>query len=206
MKNSIKVVILAIGMSFAASYVNAQQKFAHINSSDLLQSMPEMKTADANFQAYAKTKQTALEQMDAERQKKIAVYQDKYKNLSEANKESLGKELEALGKEIQDMEKRITETQQKSEEELNAERSELYQPVFERAEKAVKQVAKEKGYAYVFDVSQPGVVYFDGGEDIIEVVKAKLAATAAPAAPAAAPATTPAATPAKPAAPAPKKK
>jgi outer membrane protein len=201
MKRSIKVAILAIGLSVTGLYAQAQQKFAHINSSDLLQSMPEMKTADASFQTYAKAKQTALEQMDAERQKKIAVYQDKYKTLSEANKEVLGKELEALGKEIQDMEKRIGETEQKSQEELNAKRSELYQPVFERAEKAVKQVAKEKGYAYVFDVSQPGVVYFEGGEDIIEVVKAKLAATAPAPAPAAAPATTapakPAATPVK---------
>jgi len=204
MKNSIKAAILAIGLCVAGNYANAQQKFAHINSSELLQSMPEMKTADASFQTYAKAKQTALEQMDGERQKKIAIYQDKYKNLSEANKETLGKELEALGKEIQDMEKRITETEQKSQEELNNKRSELYQPVFERAEKAVKQVAKEKGFAYVFDVSQPGVVYFDGGEDIIEAVKAKLAATAAPApAPASA---APAAAPAKPAATAPVKK
>ncbi len=197
MKKSIKVAVLAIGLSVAGLYAQAQQKFAHINSSELLQSMPEMKSADASFQTYAKAKQTALEQMDAERQKKIAVYQDKYKTLSEANKEILGKELETLGKEIQDMEKRIGETEQKSQEEMNAKRSELYQPVFERAEKAVKQVAKEKGYAYVFDISQPGVVYFEGGEDIIEVVKAKLAATASPAPAAAAPATT---APAKPAA------
>ncbi|MFM6975388.1 MAG: OmpH family outer membrane protein [Sphingobacteriaceae bacterium] len=190
MKKSIKVAILAIGLSFAGSYVNAQQKFGHINSSDLLQSMPEMKTADANFQTFAKAKQSSLELMDGERQKKIAVYQEKYKTLSEANKETLGKELETLGKEIQDMEKRITETEQKSQEELNTKRSELYQPVFERAEKAVKQVAKEKGFSYVFDVSQPGVVFFEGGEDIIELVKAKLAATApAPAPAAAAPAT-----------------
>jgi hypothetical protein len=84
---------------------------------------------------------------------------------------------------------------------LNAKRSEMYQPVFEKAEKAVKAVAKEKGYAYVFDVSQPGVVYFDGGDDIIEVVKAKLAAaTAAAAAPApVAPAAAPAKAPAAPA-------
>jgi outer membrane protein len=38
----------------------AQQKFGHINSSDLLQSMPEMKVADAAFQTYAKAKQSAL--------------------------------------------------------------------------------------------------------------------------------------------------
>jgi outer membrane protein len=200
MKKSIKVVALSFVLGFLVLSAQAQQKFGHINSSDLLQSMPEMKLADAAFQTYAKAKQSALEQMDAERQKKIVSYQEKYKTLSEANKEILGKELETLGKEIQDMEKRITDTEQKSQEELNAKRSEMYQPVFEKAEKAVKAVAKEKGYSYVFDVSQPGVVYFDGGDDILEVVKAKLAAAAAAAAPApVAPSATPAKAPATPA-------
>lgn len=163
----------------AGNVANAQQKFGHINSADLLQSMPEMKTADANFQTFAKQKQTELELMDAERTKKITLYNDKTKALSEANKETLGKEIEGLVKEIQDMEKRITETQEKSQELLTTKRTELYQPVFKKAEDAVKIVAKEKGFAYVFDVSQPGVVYFDGGEDLLAAVKTKLGITTA---------------------------
>lgn len=163
----------------AGNVANAQQKFGHINSADLLQSMPEMKTADASFQTYAKQKQTALELMDAERTKKITLYNDKTKMISEANKETLGKEIEALVKEIQDMERRITETQEKSQEELTTKRAEIYQPVFKKAEDAVKVVAKEKGFAYVFDVSQPGVVYFDGGEDLLSAVKTKLGITTA---------------------------
>lgn len=185
MKNLFKVALVAVGILFADNSVFAQQKFGHINSSELLQLMPEMKSADATFQTFAKQKQTALEQMDAERQKKIVSYQEKAKTVSEANKEVVGKELETLGKEIQDMEQRIGETQQKSEEEVKTKQAELYQPVFKKAEDAVKAVAKEKGYAYVFDVSQPGVVYFEGGDDILVLVKAKLgiAATASVAAP-----------------------
>lgn len=189
MKNLVKAAVVAIGL-LAGSTVNAQQKFAHINSADLLQSMPEMKTADATFQTYAKAKQTALEQMDAERQKKIAVYQDKQKTMSEANKDMVGKELMTLQTEIGEMEKRITQSQEKAQEEVQTKRSEIYQPVFKKAEEAVKAVAKEKGYAYVFDISQPGVVYFDGGDDLIGVVKAKLGISAsapAAAAPVAAP-------------------
>lgn len=178
MKNLVKIAVVAVGI-LTGSNVIAQQKFAHINSADLLQSMPEMKTADANFQTYAKAKQTSLEQMDAERQKKVAVFQAKQKTISEANKEALGKELEVLYKEIQDMEKRLQEADQKSQEELTAKRTELYQPVFKKAEDAVKIVSKEKGYAYVFDVSQPGVVYFDGGDDLLVAVKTKLGINAA---------------------------
>jgi outer membrane protein len=43
--------------------------------------MPEMKTADANFQTYAKAKQTSLELMGAERQKLVTTYEEKYKTL-----------------------------------------------------------------------------------------------------------------------------
>lgn len=181
MKNLVKAAVVAIGL-LAGSTVNAQQKFAHINSAELLQSMPEMKTADASFQTYAKAKQTALEQMDAERQKKIAVYQDKAKTLSEANKDAIGKELTVLQNEIGEMEKRITSSQEKAQEEVQTKRSEIYQPVFKKAEDAVKVVAKEKGYAYVFDISQPGVVYFDGGDDLIASVRAKLGISASAAA------------------------
>lgn len=179
MKRLLRTGLVAAGLFLAVNVASAQQKFGHINSADLLQSMPEMKTADASFQTFAKQKQTALELMDAERTKKITLYNDKTKALSEANKETLGKEIEALVKEIQDMEKRITETQEKSQEELTTKRTELYQPVFKKAEDAVKVVAKEKGFAYVFDISQPGVVYFDGGEDLLAAVKTKLGITTA---------------------------
>jgi outer membrane protein len=179
MKNLLRIGLVAAGLFFAGNMAMAQQKFGHINSADLLQSMPEMKTADANFQTYAKAKQTTLELMGAERQKLVTTYEEKYKTLSEANKASLEKELTTLATSIQDMEKRITESQEKAQEELTAKRTELYQPVFKKAEDAVKVVAKEKGFSYVFDVSQPGVVYFDGGEDLLVAVKTKLGITTA---------------------------
>ena len=157
MKKSIKIAALSFVLGFLVLSAQAQQKFGHINSSDLLQSMPEMKVADAAFQTYAKAKQSALELMDAERQKKIVSYQEKYKSLSEANKETLGKELETLGKEIQDMEKRITDTEQKAQEELNAKRSEMYQPVFEKAEKAVKAPKAKKAPKAEKAVEAPAV-------------------------------------------------
>ena len=80
MKNLFKIGVLAIGMMLTANAANAQQKFGHINSADLLQAMPEMKSADASFQTYAKAKQTSLELMGAERQKLVTTYEEKYNN------------------------------------------------------------------------------------------------------------------------------
>ena len=84
MKKVFKIGVVAFGLFFAVSAASAQQKFGHINSADLLQSMPEMKTADASFQTFAKAKQTSLELMGAERQKMVTTYEEKYKTLSEA--------------------------------------------------------------------------------------------------------------------------
>jgi len=184
MKKLFKVAVVAVGLFLTVASVNAQQKLGHINSGALLESMPEMKAAQSTFETLQTQKENAIKQMDAERQKKITTYQEKNRNLSEANKETLGKEIETLVKEIQDMEKRITESQQKAQQELQAKQGELFQPIYKKAEDAIKAVSKEKGYTYVFDVNQPGVVYFDGGDDIIKLVQTKLgiSTTATPAA------------------------
>jgi outer membrane protein len=50
----------------------------------------------------------------------------------------------------------------------------VFQPVFEKAEKAIQAVAKEKGYAYILDIAQQSVLYFEGGDDISAAVKTKL--------------------------------
>ncbi|MBC7914259.1 MAG: OmpH family outer membrane protein [Pyrinomonadaceae bacterium] len=174
MKTLVKVAVVAAGLFFTGSTVQAQQKFGHLHSGNLLEVMPEIKAADANLQTFQKQKQAVAEQMSAEYQKKVTVFEDKRKTLSEANKEALGKELEVLYKEIQGMEQRITEANQKVQQEIQAKQAELYQPIYKKAGDAVNAVAKEKGYAYIFDTSQPGVVYFDGGDDIIALVRAKL--------------------------------
>lgn len=183
MKTFVKVAVVAVGLFFTGSAVNAQQKFGHINSALLLEVMPDVKQADSKFQTFQKQKESEIQLMQTEYQKKLTLAQEKEKTLSEANKLVVGKELETMGKELQDLGKRISDTGEKAKQEVQAKHNELYQPIFKKAGDAISAVAKEKGYAYVFDVSQQGVVYFDGGDDILPLVKAKLgiAATAAPA-------------------------
>lgn len=158
----------------SAGTVMAQQKIGHINSGVLLQSMPEVKTADEAFEAFRISKLGELEAMEKERQAKIVIYQDKYKTLSEANKEALGQELEVIGQEIQTIGERIGEMDQKAQEDLGKKREELYQPILAKAETAVQAVAKAEGFSYVFDTANQALVYFEGGIDITPLVKTKL--------------------------------
>ncbi|WP_134088380.1 OmpH family outer membrane protein [Olivibacter sp. XZL3] len=195
MKHLLKSVLVAAGLFLTVGAVNAQQKIGHVNSQEILFLMPEYKTANQALETFVGTKRTEIQQMDAERQKKITAFMDKQKTRSEANKETVDQELQTLSTEIQQMEGRMGEVQQKAEQEVGAKREEVFQPVFEKAEKAIQAVAKEKGYAYILDIAQQSVLYFEGGDDISAAVKTKLGIdpNAKPAAPANAAPTTPAA-------------
>lgn len=167
MKRLFKIALVAGCLFFAGNVANAQQKIAHINSAELIKAMPEVTNADKQLETYKASLDTDGKTMYTEYQTKVQDYQSKEKTLSDTMKEMKIKE-------IQDLEKRIQEFQQKAGEDFEKRRGELYDPILKKAEDAVKAVAKEKGYAYVFDITQPGVVYFDGGINIIADVKTKL--------------------------------
>ncbi len=167
MKRIFKIALVVGGFLFAGSVANAQQKIAHINSAELIKAMPEVINADKLLETFKASLDADGKTMYAEYQSKVQDFQGKEKTLSEALKE-------AKVKEIQDLQKRIEEFQQKAGDDFEKKRGELYDPILKKAEDAVKAVAKEKGYAYVFDTTQPGLVYFDGGISIMADVKVKL--------------------------------
>jgi outer membrane protein len=189
MRKLINVFFVAAGLIFTANIANAQQKVAHLNSQTILMVMPEAKTTQTTLEALNKTKSSEIEKMQAEFQTKYAAAIAKQKTLSEANKESVGKELQAMDTELKDLDTRIKDASVKAQQELAQRQGELTEPILRKLSTAIKAVAKEKGLAYVLDVAaqQDGnnVVYFDGGDDITDAVRTKLgiAANATPLAP-----------------------
>ncbi len=167
MKKVFKIALVVAGLLCAGNMVSAQQKIAHINSAELIKAMPEVITADKQLETFKGSLDADGKTMYTEYQTKVQDFQGKEKTLSDALKD-------AKVKEIQDLQKRIEEFQQKAGDDFEKKRGELYDPILKKAEDAVKAVAKEKGYAYVFDTTQPGLVYFDGGINIMAEVKTKL--------------------------------
>ena len=74
----------------------------------------------------------------------------------------------------QDLEKRLQTGQETAQKDFQQKQEDLYTPIIKKATDAVNAVAKEKGYAYVLDISKPTVVYFAGGDDLLPSVKTKL--------------------------------
>lgn len=190
MKNLFKGVVVVALLFLSTELVNAQQKIGHVNSNDIIQSMPEFKTANTEFENLQKTKEGELQQMGTEYQKKLTAAQDLQRNRSEANRDSIDSKLQAIGVELQEIERRINEQQQVAQQELQKKQEELFAPIFNKANTAVQSVAKEKGYAYVFDIANAAIPYFAGGDDLTADVKTKLGISGST--PAATPTTPPA--------------
>ena len=81
---------------------------------------------------------------------------------------------EIKGREIQDAQKRIQDYRESAEQKVQAKQQELLKPIYDKARKAIEDVAKEKGYGYVIDSSGGILLVSPASDDILAAVKAKL--------------------------------
>lgn len=176
----IKLFFIAAGLTLTANAVNAQQKIGNISTDEVFANLPDVKMASETVDNLTKVKKAEIDKVIAEYQTKLKTAQDKEKTLTEANKAVLTKELEAAQVELDNLAKKIEDTRAQAAKEISAKQAELYNPLQQKVKDAVAAVAKEKGLNYIFDVSTRGsnLVYTEGGEDITDLVKAKLGASA----------------------------
>jgi len=160
-------LFLAFGIMIGSFAYAQSPRLGYINSQELLSLMPEVGQAEKDLQAFAKTYQDQLEAMGKEYEKKIQEFQTQEKTMTEAVKE-------VKIKEIQQLQERIESTQQSAQEKVAAKKQEVYKPLLEKADKAIKEVAKEKSYDYIFDASAGMLLYAKDGDDILAFVKTKL--------------------------------
>ena len=166
------LAVLAISSALMGSTYAQNLKIAHINVDQLIGMMPETQAMEAEMQKYGEQLQKDLEEMQAEAQTK---YQNLVANQNNWTQLRITKEQE----ELEAMAQRIQQYQMQAQEDFQNKQLELMKPIVEKAQNAVNAVAREKGYTYVLDSSQSkGVVIFvEGGEDILPLVKAKMGIT-----------------------------
>ncbi len=160
------ILFLACGL-LIGNAVFAQAKLGYIDSRELLKAMPEITKANTDVEAYAKTFQDQLQTMGKEYEKKAQEFQAGEKTMTDAVKE-------VKIKEIQDLQSRIESFQQSATEKVEKKKQELYAPVLEKADKAIKDVATEKGYDYIFDASSGALLHANEANNILALVKTKL--------------------------------
>lgn len=159
--------ITAVSLMFTAFTLKAQVKLGHINSTQLLSMMPESKAADSSLQKFGTSLESQLKTMSAEYESKISDYKKDEASMAEPVKQSRVKE-------ITDLESRIQDFQQSAQQSIQKKKEELYSPIIKKADDAIKSVAKEKGFTYIFDSSVGVLLHANDSDDIINLVKTKL--------------------------------
>ncbi len=167
MKHVKKVALAVVLFIAATSFVSAQSKVAHINVTDLLAEMPEMKSAQAELKKLQETYRADIESSMTELKNKYTQYQ------SEASAKSK-EENEKRAIELQGFEKNIGEAQQAAQQELSKKQAELFEPISKKAMAAIEKVAAAQGFDYVIDATQGGGLIVAKGPDLLPAVKQEL--------------------------------
>lgn len=159
-----RLVVLFVFAALAVSGV--AQKMGHIDSVDLLEAMPEKAAVEQELQDLASTLKEQLDLMQGDYEKMVTEFQEKSTTWPASV-------IETKRNRILQHEQDMQNFQMTANQELEAKRIEKLEPIIEKATKAIEDVAAENGFTYIFD-SSTGATVYNGGEDVLPLVKAKL--------------------------------
>ena len=145
LSNIMKRILLIAAMAVMSIAATAQNfKFAYVDMNELIMLMPEMDAARAQMETAELEAQETYGAMVEEYQTKAQQYQQKAETWTPTIRESKAAEL-------QQIEMRIQEFNQAISQELQQTQQMLQMPIVEKAQKAVNELAKQKGVAFVAD-------------------------------------------------------
>lgn len=164
-----KFFALTLGLILTVATGAFAQKFGYCNSAVLLTELPEVKAADSDLQAF----QTQLTKKGQERVKAL---QDAAAELDRKKQQGTisPKDFDTQYAKLEEERQSITKYEQEVYQKLTQKREELYKPLLDKVNKAMEDVAKENGYALVFDASTQILIYANESLDVTKLVKTKL--------------------------------
>jgi outer membrane protein len=144
------------------------QKVGHFHYPNLIDSLQEARQATVTLRQYEKALTASGDTMVMRFQVKLKAYQDEMKkgNLTGRQQKDMEAELEVEQNAIVNYRESVRQS-------LDKKRNELKLPILEKIERVIRALAKEEGYAFIFD-SSAGLLYFRESEDIFSKVFSKL--------------------------------
>ena len=163
-----KFIICALCAICGFTTANAQAKFGHVNTQEIIQAMPEFAAARADIEKLTQQYEADLKSMQDELQKKADAFEKEQATLPENIKTRRNQEL-------QDLYQRIQQTYQDNQQALGKAQAEKMQDITTKVLDAIKAVGQEGGYVYVMDMSA-GIPYISTtlSTDVTAQVKTKL--------------------------------
>ena len=168
-----KILLLSAFVALGVVLSSAQEKYGHLNYGGLISSMEETQAANSELEAYQKQLVAKGEEMAKKFQQdfEAALKEAQAGNLTPVQQQEKEQELGKRRDEIIAYEQEVREK-------VEAKRQELLGPIIDKAQTALKEVAKENGFAMIFDTSVFNAVLFaEDTDDVMPLVKAKLGMT-----------------------------
>lgn len=151
----------------ATAFTNAQSKIAHIATQELVQSLPEYKSAQEQLDKLEKTYDAEIKDMLSEAQSTMQRYE------AEANTKT-DEENQKRAQELQAAQRRIQEHSAQARQDLQKKEQDLLRPILEKVRTAIQKVARQKGFDYVLDSTTGTGVLLADGYDLMPDVKKEL--------------------------------
>jgi outer membrane protein len=132
--------------------------------------MPEFDSARVTLEKLNTELSNAAELLQVEFNNKYETYLKESKTLTDLVRQTKEQEL-------QDYQRRLTDFQTNAQTQIQEKQTSLFTPITEKADKAIKDVGKENGLIYIFDVSPGGqVAYYDEvkSTNVTQLVRTKL--------------------------------
>lgn len=158
-KIALLVVVFALPLGAMA------QKFAHMNSQEIVSLMPEFTKAQADLEAMSKQYSEEMQRTQTEFNTKVQKFQEEV--------DSLPKNIaERRQKELQDMAQRQEQFQQEAYQNIQKAQQDAMIPIYKKLDEAIQAVGKAEGAIYIFDLARTPIPYV-GTESVDVTAKVK---------------------------------
>lgn len=144
-----------------AGPAHAETKIAVVNFQKALDTIDEAKSVRTNLEKMYGDRKATIEKMKTSLDSAIADYQKQEMLLSDSAKEQKQRELAQKQNEF-------LQTQARYENEMQQAYYGAMEKFIEKMKTIASTIGKEKGYAVVLEVTEAGIVYSDGSNDLTE--------------------------------------
>ena len=160
-----KLILLLAAFTLVTVVPTNAQKYGHINSQEILKAMPGVENIEVQLKAYQDTLIEMGQEMVAEYTTKKEKFDKEAGTMSTIVRQTREQEIQSLAE-------RITTLQQNMESDLQEKYLALQQPFITQLQNAIKEVAEENKYTYIFDTQI--LLFYENGDDVTALVKKKL--------------------------------
>ena len=162
-----KLILCAIVAICGFTTANAQAKFGHVNTQEIMQALPDVTKAQSELKALAEQYDADLKSMQDELQKKADALEKEQATLPDNIKQRRQQEL-------QDMYTKIQQSYQDNQQALAKAQQEKMQPIQQKVMDAITAVGKEGGYIYIMEMGSQLYISSTLSTDVTAAVKTKL--------------------------------